>query len=106
MYGILADGLLIYAPQTLCDEDGVHYHPSAEMYLARGYLPIAETEKPVEEEKGVTYEKRYSIEDCVIVGRWYREMPDADDIATPTINERLTALEGAVLAIMGGDIGV
>lgn len=88
-YGKQMDGGLISAPAILESEGLVHYHPSHEMYLAAGYLPVVDTPKP--ETPGVTYTNRWEEQGGCIVRVWEETTPPAP--VPPTLEERVDTLE-------------
>ncbi len=102
MYGKMKDGVLYPAPGVLTLADGVHYHPSGDMYLACGYLPIVEV--PVPDDDEAVYEKAYEVRGGEIVAVWHEAEAVSGEVGVPTLDERVTALEGAVLAMMGGGL--
>lgn len=68
MYGKLIDGVLFEAPRTLTIENKVHYHPTKEMYIANGFLPVVYNSYPDSEE--TTYMCIYQEENSQIIQNW------------------------------------
>lgn len=101
MYGKLENGKLIYAPKSVIFGDKRIINPSEETLLSLGYLPISVTEPP-KAETGSHAVGRWEQTETEIVRVWTME---ADAPTEPTTEERLTALESAMLEmIIGGGL--
>lgn len=102
MYGKLENGILQYAPKNVTCGDKRIINPLEETLLSLGYLPIADTEPP-RAETGTHTVGRWEQTETEIVKVWTVE---EDEPAEPTAEERLAALESAMLEmITGGETG-
>jgi len=101
-YGRLSNGVLIYAPNPMLHNGMRIYNPSGAICVAEGYLPIVNTEVP--ENSEAHYTSHWEEQDAQIVQVWTEtELPAEEEIVLfPTTEERLAAVEAAILAIMGG----
>ena len=102
-YGKLSDGVLIYAPNPMLHNGMRFYNPSGAICVAEGYLPIVYTEMP--ENSETYYISHWEEQDAQIVQVWVETEPPVEEpkpIPSPTTDERLAAVEAAILAIMGG----
>lgn len=105
-YGKLIDGVLIYAPNPLSHNGMRIYNPSGDLYVAEGYAPIIETSAPESTEDSVVYyAPTWEMQANQIVKVWIETEPPVEEIEvapSPTLDERVAAVESAILAIMGG----
>ena len=102
-YGTLVNGMLVPAPNPICIERQVIYNPPDKRYKDEGYLPIVDTPMPeTEDGPAVCYASRWEEQDGRIVRIWTETEPPVEEPAQPTTEDRLSALEAAVLAMMGG----
>jgi len=101
-YGRLSNGVLIYAPNPMLHNGMRIYNPSSAVCEAEGYLPIVNTEMPADGE--AYYTSCWEEQDAQIVQVWTEtELPAEEEVVlSPTTEERLAAVEAAILAIMGG----
>lgn len=82
------------------------YNPPDSIYVAAGYLPIVETPRPDDDNY---YTSSWVEQDGQIVRVWTQvDPPEPEPIppAAPTTEERLAALESAMLTMMGGGADV
>lgn len=94
-HGKIVGGAFILAPTTI---KIVISNPSREQYTANGYLPVRESEMPVNE--GFYYIPSYAEEDGVIVQSWQEhEIPQED----ADLEQRVENLEETVNDMLGGD---
>lgn len=101
MYGKLENGTLTFAPKSVIVGDKRIINPDEETLLSLGWLPVDMTEAP-ETEEGFYPVPHYEEQDGRIVRVWTVE---AEPIHEPTTEERLAALESAMLEmIMGGTL--
>lgn len=101
MYGKLENGTLTFAPSSVVVGDKRIINPSAETLLSLGWLPVVMTEAP-EVEEGFMSFPHYEEQDGRIIRVW---MVEAEPVHEPTTEERLSALESAMLdMIMGGAV--
>lgn len=101
MYAKLNNGNLTFAPKSVIVGDKRIINPSEETLLSLGWLPVVMTEAP-QTEKGFYALSHYEEQDGRIVRVWTVE---AEPIHEPTTEERLEALESAMLdMIMGGAV--
>ena len=99
MYGKLENGKLIYAPKSVIVGEKRIINPKEETLLSIGYLPIENTEAPATE-TGYHAVGSWKQTKTEIVRVWAVE---EDEPTEPTAEERLAALEAAMLEmIMGG----
>ncbi len=98
MYGKLKNGALLYAPSSVMVNDKRIINPSDEILRSLGWLPVVMTPCPQTEE-GYTAAAHFEETTDGIVQVWtIVETP----FAAPTTEERLAALENAVLEIILG----
>lgn len=99
MYGKLENGKLIYAPKSVIVGEKRIINPKEETLISLGYLPIENTEAPATE-TGYHAVGSWKQTETEIIRVWTSE---ADEPTEPTAEERLAALEAAMLEmIMGG----
>ena len=104
MYGLLINGIPLPAPNPLHINGAVVYNPPDSIYAKAGYLPIMET--PTTDDGG-WYTDAWVEQDGKIVQVWTQtDPPEPVPPAVPTTEERLAALEAAMLAMMGGGADV
>lgn len=103
MYGKLIHGTLIPAPAMLRQGGCDVYHPSAAQLLAAGYRPVVETPcpEPTPGAEPVRHVSHYEEQDGALVRVWSVAPPEAEPTppAGPTVEERLSAVEGAVIEL-------
>lgn len=106
MYGSLINGTPLPAPNPLHINGAVVYNPPESIYAKAGYLPIVETPVPgVSESDTEYYTPSWVEQDGQIVQVWTpTDPPEPAPVppTAPTTEERLAALEAAMLAMMGG----
>lgn len=105
-YGTLINGTPVPAPNPLHTDGKVIYNPPDSAYAAMGYLPIVDT--PYPEEDGY-YTASWAEQSGQIVKVWTQtDPPEPDPVqpAVPTTEDRIAALESAMLAMMGGGADV
>lgn len=105
MYGLLINGTPLPAPNPLHINGAVVYNPPDSIYAAAGYLPIVETPHPDDN----YYTASWTEQDGQIIQVWTLTDPPEPEPAqptAPTTEERLAALEAAMLAVMGGGADV
>jgi hypothetical protein len=101
MYGKLENGSLTFAPKSVVVGDKRIINPDEKTLFSLGWLPVVMTEAP-QAEKGFYALSHYEEQDGRIVRVWTVE---AEPIHEPTTEERLEALESAMLdMIMGGAV--
>lgn len=102
MYGKLENGKLIYAPKSVIVGEKRIINPNEEMLLSLGYLHIENTEAPATE-TGYHVVGSWKQIETKIVRVWAVEEDKQTD---PTTEERLSAIESAILElIIGGETG-
>ena len=110
MYGLLINGAPLPAPNPLHINGAVVYNPPESIYAKAGYLPIVETPVPdVFDSDTEYYTPSWVEQDRKIVQIWTQvdpPEPEPAQPAAPTTEERLAALEAAMLAMMGGGADV
>lgn len=107
MYGSLINGAPLIAPNPLHINGAVVYNPPDSIYAAAGYLPIVETPCPdVPELDAAYYTPSWVEQDGQIVQVWAQTDPPEPKPVQPTTEERIDALEAAMLAMMGGSADV
>lgn len=95
MYGLLINGI-----PFLHINGAVVYNPPDSIYAKAGYLPIVETPVPDDDNY---YTASWTEQTGQIVQVWTpTDPPEPVPPAAPTTEERLAALEAAMLAMMGG----
>ena len=100
MYAKLNNRGIIYAPKSVIVGDKRIINPSEDTLLSLGWLPVVMTEKP-ETEEGFAAVSHFEEQDGRIVRVWTVEQEPERE---PTSEERIAALESAMLEmIMGGD---
>jgi hypothetical protein len=100
MYGKLKNGKLTVAPRSVVVGDKRIINPDGETLLSLGWLPVDMTEAPGTEE-GFAVSSHYEEQDGRIVRVWTVEQEPERE---PTPEERIAALEAAVLEmILGGE---
>lgn len=102
MYGLLINGTPLPAPNPLHINGAVVYNPPDSIYAKAGYLPIVETPRTDDDNY---YTSSWTEQDGQIVRIWTQTdppEPEPAQPAAPTTEERLAALEAAMLAVMGG----
>ena len=100
MYGKLENGNLTFAPRSVVVEDKRIINPDEKTLFSLGWLPVVMTEAP-ETEEGFYPVSHYEERDGRIVRVWTVE---AEPVQEPTTEERLEALESAMLEmILGGN---
>jgi hypothetical protein len=108
MFGILKNGILIHAPNVINAEieiDGVKrmsrvYNPNPEHYKSAGYMEIIELPYlEVTEDEVKYFEKVYTERDGVIYGEWVETDPPKEEAPTPTLDERVTDCENALVEL-------
>ena len=105
-YGTLINGNLIPAPNPLHTDGRVIYNPPDSTYSAMGYLLIVDT--PYPDDDGY-YTASWAEQDGQIVKVWTpTDPPEPDPVqpSVPTTEDRIAALESAMLAMMGGGADV
>ncbi len=101
MYAKLNNGGIIYAPKSVIVGNKRIINPSGETLLSLGWLPVVMTEKP-ETDEGFAAISHFEEQDGRIVGVWTVE---AEPKREPTAEERLAALESAMLEMILGGAG-
>lgn len=107
MYGLLINGTPLPAPNPLHINGAVVYNPPDNTYAATGYKPIIAT--PYPDDDGNYYTPSWVEQDGQIVQVWTpTDPPEPEPVppSAPTTEERLAALEAAMLAVMGGGADV
>lgn len=99
MYGTLINGIPLPAPNPLHINGAVVYNPPDSIYAKAGYLLIVDTPHPDDDNY---YTASWVEQDGQIVQVWTQTDPPNPAPAQPTTEERLAALEAAMLAVMGG----
>ncbi len=108
MYAKLIDGNLVLAPNMLRTERGDVYNPSAALLEAAGWMPIIETPYPATEMDAIEddtpqelphYIETWQEQDGRIVQVWTECDPPEEPMHEPTLDERVTDVEGAVIEL-------
>ena len=69
-YGkIINNGQAVNIPTSVKYNGYIYYNPKPEIYMAAGYYPIIELEKP-EDKMGKAYKRIYELIDNKIVAKW------------------------------------
>ena len=101
MYGKLKNGNLIIAPHSVVTANKRTINPDGKTLASLGFLPVVTTEKPMTDE-GFSASAHFEEQDGRIVQVWAVEkIPPAK----PTTEERLAALEAAMLEMILGGAG-
>ncbi len=87
----LENGTLVSAPMTMAVNGRVHYHPTEEMYRRHGFKPVEYTQRP---HTGKHYQAHWEDGAETIVQVWQEAEPPKSPVHLPTIEERLTLVEG------------
>lgn len=104
-FGKLIEGAIEYAPKPILTEGGIYFGNNENVYLAKGWKKIINTQKP-EETEGFYYTSAWAENETNIEKVWNlneEETPESvpeeneeEDITEPDIEERLTTLEETV----------
>ncbi len=87
----LENGTLVHAPMTMAVNGRVHYHPTEELYRRHGFKPVVYAQRPAD---GKYYQSHWEDGEDALVQVWQEEeLPEAP-VYLPTIEERLTLVEG------------
>ena len=100
MYGKLKNGALLYAPSSVMVNDKRMINPSDEILRSLGWLPIVMTPRPQTAEGYIATAHFEEITDSIVQVWTVTEIP----FVAPTTEERLEALESAVLEIILGGV--
>ena len=96
-YAKLENGMLRYAPATIMWQGRSVNNPSCDKLLQLGYKPVIYTEKP-----SGNYSPAWQEEEKEILQIWNMseiEGEDAEELEPPSVEERLEALELALLEL-------
>lgn len=98
IYGKLINETIDVAPNVVTIDDKTVCNPTEEQLLSLGYYPVHMSEMP--ETDAYHYaQSSWKQEDSAIIQIW-TIVPSS---SSPTAEERLSAVESALLALMGGE---
>lgn len=100
MLGKITDGILTYPPNRIVLNGMQIFNPTEEQLKQVGYKPITETPMPEDPApEGQHYEAQYTDGEAEITQSWVLVDDEPVEPSSPTIEQRVTALEQDVSGI-------
>ena len=103
MYATLLDGVVQPAPNPVTLDGMTIFNPPGTVLSALGYLPVAETAPPEQDEDNpITYAASWVAQEGQIMQVWTLAEPTEETETPPGLEQRITNLEETVDTMLTG----